>query len=108
MPGCSWNSAPCTSLQPPSVQVSFVQYSTVQYCTVDNSTVRYGTVQYYIAGFTTGSDQGQYSRQMMEELYLTLYKAGVSAPVTIPLRAALASRLVMGTEIIYHALSLPD
>ena len=45
---------------------------------------------------------------MMEELYLTLYKAGVSAPVTIPLRAALASRLVMVTEIIYNALSQTD
>ena len=43
-------------------------------------------------GFTTGSDEGEYSVEMMEELHQTLTNSGLTAPVTIPLRAALAAR----------------
>ena len=43
-------------------------------------------------GFTTGSGLGQYSTQMLEELHFTLIEAGVTAPVTVPLRASLAAR----------------
>ena len=51
-------------------------------------------------GFTTGSGEGEYSEEMMEELYQTMTNSGLTAPVTIPLRAALAAR--SGQEILSY------
>ena len=45
-----------------------------------------------VPGFTTGSGEGEYSEEMLELLYSTLTNSGLTAPVTIPLRAALAAR----------------
>ena len=49
-------------------------------------------------GFTTGSGEGEYSVEMMEELHQTLTNSGLTAPVTIPLRAALAARQSWSTD----------